>query len=89
MAKVHHKGSKMLTNNNQWIEEKGVLKRLKELTSKHMVVAYKAKMSNYEILLCQEISALAKVPLMEVLEKMAAFKQTSEYLLYKKDFAFI
>ena len=78
----------MLTNNNEWIEEKGVLKRLKELSSKHMVVAYRAKMSHYEILLCQEISALGKIPLMDVLEKMADFKQTSEYLLYKKDFAF-
>ncbi|MDP3291222.1 MAG: hypothetical protein Q8M43_04245 [Sulfuricurvum sp.] len=46
-------------------------------------------MSNYEILTCQEISALGKIPLLDVLEKMAAFKQTSEHILYKKDFMFV
>lgn len=86
---VHSKGSKMLNNNNEWIEEEGTLKRLRQLTSQHWVVAYRARMSNYEILICQEISALGKVPLMDVLEKMAAFKQTSEHILYKKDFMFV
>ena len=64
-------------------------KRLKEISATHMKVAYRAHMSNYEILLCQEISLIGKFPLIDVMEKMAAFKQTSEHLLYKKDFIFI
>lgn len=79
----------MLNNNNEWVKEEGVLKRLRQLSAKHMVVAYRARMSNYEILICQEISAMGKIPLMDVLEKMAAFKQTSEHILYKKDFMFV
>jgi len=79
----------MLNNNNTLVEKEVVLKRLRQLTSQHMVVAYRAKMSNYEILICQEISAMGKFPLIDVLEKMAAFKQTSEHILYKKDFMFV
>jgi len=79
----------MLNNNNEWVEEEGVLKRLSQLTSQHMIVAYRARMSNYEILICQEISIMGQIPLIDVLERMAAFKQTSEHILYKKDFIFV
>lgn len=74
--------------NNDFVEPESVLKRLRQISPSHMIVAYRAKMTNYEILLCQEISTAAKVPLHDVLEKMAAFKQTSEYILYKRDFLF-
>jgi hypothetical protein len=76
----------MLNDNNEFVKEEEVLKRLREISTQHMIVAYRAKMTNYEILLCQKISAMGKYPLMHVLEKMAAFKQTSEHILYKKDF---
>ncbi len=74
--------------NNNIVEQESVLKRLREISASHMIVAYRAKMTNYELLLCQEISEVAKVPLHDVLEKMAAFKQTSEFLLYKREFLF-
>lgn len=78
----------MLNDNNEWLNEKEVLKRLREISTHHMIVAYRANMSNHEILLCQKISAMSKIPLIDVLEKMEVFKQTSEYLLYKRDFMF-
>lgn len=79
-----------MLNNNQdsAVEEKGVLSRLKQISTNHMIVAYRAKMTHYEILLCQKISAMSKLPLFDVLVKMEAFKQTSEHLLYKKEFSF-
>lgn len=78
----------MLNDNNEWLDEEEVLKRLKHISTQEMIIVYRAKMSNYEILLCQKISALSKIPLNAVLEKMEAFKQTSEHILYKKDFIF-
>lgn len=79
----------MLNDNNEWLNEEEVLKRLRQISAQHMIVAYRAKMSNYEILLCQKISAMSKIPLIDVLEKMEAFKQTSEHILYKRDFMFL
>lgn len=79
----------MLNNANELQVNKTVLNRLRQLTTKHMIVAYRARMSNYEIALCQEISAMSKLPLIDVLEKMELFKQTSAHILYKKDFMFI
>ncbi|HEX5330348.1 hypothetical protein [Sulfuricurvum sp.] len=79
----------MLSNTYDVAEHESVLKRLKGISTSHMIVAYRAKMSNYEILLCQEISSVGRFPLIDVMEKMAAFKQTSEHILYKKDFVFI
>lgn len=78
----------MLNYNNELLNEKEVLKRLREISAHHMIVAYRANMSNHEILLCQQISAMSKIPLIDVLEKMEVFKQTSEHLLYKRDFMF-
>lgn len=75
--------------NNNITEQDRVLKQLQQISTNHMVVAYRAKMTNYEILLCQEISSVGKIPLIDVMEKMAAFKQTAEHILYKKDFTFI
>lgn len=74
--------------NNDFVEQETVLNRLRQISPSHMIVAYRAKMTNYELLLCQEISEAVKVPLHDVLEKMAAFKQTSDFLLYKKEFLF-
>lgn len=79
----------MLNDNNEWLDENEVLKRLKHISTQQMIIVYRAKMSNYEVLLCQKISAMSKIPLGEVLEKMEAFKQTSEHILYKKDFMFV
>ena len=79
----------MLRNTNDVVEHENALKRLKEVSTSHMIVAYRAKMSNYEILLCQEISSVGHFPLIDVMEKMAAFKQTAEHILYKKDFIFV
>jgi len=51
-----------------------------------MIVACRAKMTNYEILLCQEISLVVKIPLIDVMEKLAAFKQTAELVLLLNPF---
>ena len=75
-----------MLNNDDSLECESVLKRLRTISSNHMIIAYRAKMTNYEILLCQDISLVSKIPLIDVLEKMAIFKQTAEYILYKKDF---
>jgi len=79
----------MLNDNNEFLNEKEVLQRLKQISTQQMIIVFRAKMSNYEILLCQKISTMSKIPLSDVLEKMEAFKQTSEHLLYKKDFIFV
>lgn len=79
----------MLTSSSDIYDRQHVMKRLIDISTEHMVVAYRAKMTNYEILLCQEISSIGNFSLLEVLEKMADYKQTSEFLLYKKDFIFI
>lgn len=79
----------MLNIDNDFVEHEHILEQLKQISANHLIVAYRAKMTNYEILLCQKISLVSKLPLMDVLEKMAAFKLTSEYLLYKKDFLFV
>ncbi|WP_295052466.1 hypothetical protein [Sulfuricurvum sp.] len=78
----------MLNDNSELLNEEEVLKRLRQISTQHMIVAYRANMSNHEILLCQKISAMSKIPLIDVLEKMEAFKQTSEHILYKRDFMF-
>lgn len=77
-----------MLNDNAFAEYNNVSKQL-QLSITHTMVAYRAKMTNYEILLCQEISSMGKFPLIDVMEKMAAFKQTAEHILYKKDFIFI
>jgi len=79
----------MLNDNNELLNENEVLARLKQISTQQMIIVFRAKMSNYEILLCQKISAMSNIPLNDVLEKMEAFKKTSEHLLYKKDFALI
>jgi hypothetical protein len=90
MTALHFRSSKMLNNNydDAVAEEEGVLNQLKQISPNHMIVAYRAKMTHYEILLCQKISAISKLSLFDVLLKMEAFKQTSEHLLYKKEFSF-
>jgi len=82
------KGCKMLSSNDL-AEHESALKQLRQISTSHMIVAYRAKMTNYEILLCHKISLGSKLPLIDVMEKMAAFKQTAEHILYKKDFVFI
>lgn len=60
---------------------------LKNLSTEHMMVANRAKMTICEILHCIEISNLKNIPLDYVLEKMAVFKETAAHLLYKEDFS--
>lgn len=79
----------MLVNASDILDKENVMKEKIDISVEHVKVAYRAKMSNYEILLCQQISSLGHFPLIDVMEKMEAFKQTSEHLLYKKDFMFI
>ncbi|ADR34314.1 hypothetical protein Sulku_1653 [Sulfuricurvum kujiense DSM 16994] len=57
------------------------------LTPTNLKIAYKAKMTNYEMKLCHEISEDKQLQLEYVLSKMAHFKETSDYRLYNKDFA--
>ena len=82
------KGCKMLSSNDLE-EHESALKQFRQISTSHMIVAYRAKMTNYEILLCHKVSSMSKLPLIDVMEKMAAFKQTAEHILYKKDFVFI
>lgn len=78
-----------MLSSNDLAEHESALKQLRQISTSHMIVAYRAKMTNYEILLCHKISSMGKLPLIDVMEKMAAFKQTAEHILYKKDFVFI
>ncbi len=78
-----------MLRSNDFAEYESALKQLKEISISHMIVAYRAKMTNYEISLCHKISLMSKLPLIDVMEKMAVFKQTAEHILYKKDFIFI
>lgn len=55
----------------------------------HAIITYRAKMTMFEMVTCLEVSTLMNVPIEEVLLQMAAFKETSEHLLYKKDFLFV
>lgn len=56
------------------------------LSLENLKIAYKANMTNYEIKICHEISNHKELRLEYVLNKMAHFKETSDYRLYNKDF---
>lgn len=73
----------------EWQRIKQRLNNLLDETSiEHLLIAHQAKMSIYEILMCQEISALKSIPIDNVFKKMALFKESSAHLLYKKDFLY-
>jgi len=57
------------------------------LSPNNLKIAYKANLTNYEMKLCHEISEHKQLQLEYVLNKMAHFKETSDYRLYNKDFA--
>ena len=63
-----------------------VLEKLRNLSIDHMIIAKRAKMTMCEILRCLEICENCTHSPDFVFNKMAAFKQTSAYLLYKEDF---
>ena len=56
------------------------------ISMENLKIAYKANMTHYEMKICHEISELRELNLEYVLTKMAHFKETSDYRLYKKDF---
>ena len=60
---------------------------LKNMSTEHMMVANRAKMTICEILHCIEISNLKNIPMDYVLEKMSVFKETAAHMLYKEDFS--
>lgn len=68
-------------------KEVTVLETLRNLSIDHMIIATKAKMTFCEIMRCLEICENCTYSLDFVFSKMAAFKQTSAYLIYKEDFS--
>lgn len=61
---------------------------LNAVSNDHFVIACKAKMTLFEISKCKEISDLKNIPIERVFHQMAAFKDSSAYLLYNRDFAY-
>lgn len=55
-------------------------------TPKHFKIAYQANLTNHEMRQCHRISTHEQLQLTEVLTKMARFKESIEYRLYKRDF---
>ena len=56
------------------------------LSPNTLKIAYKANLSNYEMTICHEISEQKQLQLDDVFKKMAYFKESIDYRLYKKDF---
>jgi hypothetical protein len=84
-----YKGLAMATELTEWQRIKQRLNNLLINTPiDHLIIAHKAKMSLHEIFMCQEISDLKSIPIDHVFKKMALFKESSDHLLYKKDFAY-
>lgn len=53
------------------------------------IIAYRGRMTMHEMFTCLEISSRMRVPMDEVLNKMADFKETSAHILYKQEFLLI
>lgn len=60
---------------------------MNQISSEHLIIAFKAKMTHYEISMCKVISDMQRIPVDQIISKMALFKETSEHILYKKDFS--
>jgi len=60
---------------------------LRKMSVDHITIAYQAKMTIFEMLKCQEISEKTSMPIDHVFKKMAEFKESSAFVLYKRSFA--
>lgn len=63
-----------------------IVNRINQIAHQHLQIAFKAKMTHYEMSRCIEISNLQNVPIDQIFNKMATFKESSDYIVYKKDF---
>lgn len=64
-----------------------IVHKMNPIASEHLKIAFKAKMTHYEISVCKVISDLQNIPIEQIFRKMALFKESSEHLIYKKDFS--
>jgi len=69
---------------NQQVQD--IVNGITKIAHQHLQIAYKAKMTHYEMSRCIEISNLQNVPIDQIFNKMAVFKESSDYIVYKKDF---
>ena len=60
---------------------------LQHMSAENAMIAHRAKMTIFEMLKCFELSRLKNIPLNNVLEAMALFKETRAHLRYKEDFS--
>lgn len=73
----------------EWQRIQQAINHLVDKTSiDHLIFAHKVKMTLFEISKCKEISELKNIPLERVFHQMAAFKESSAYLLYHRDFTY-
>jgi hypothetical protein len=64
-----------------------IVHKMNQISSEHLKIAFKAKMTHYEISMCKVISDLQSIPIEQIFSKMALFKESSAHILYKKDFS--
>lgn len=67
--------------------QQDIIHKMNQISSEHLIIAFKAKMTHYEISMCKVISDMQRIPVDQIISKMALFKETSEHILYKKDFS--
>lgn len=73
----------------EWQRIQHTLNNMVNLTSiEAIIMAHKAKITINEMLKCQTISELKKIPIEHVFKKMALFKESSAYLIYKQEFTY-
>ncbi len=73
----------------EWQRIQQTLNNLVNKTSiETLIIADKAKITIFEMLDCQTISELKKIPIEHVIKKMVLFKESSAYLIYKKEFTY-
>jgi len=74
---------------SEWQRIQQTLNTMVNLTSiETLIMVHKAKISINEMLKCQTISELKKIPIEHVFKKMAHFKESSAYLIYKQEFTY-
>lgn len=61
--------------------------KLMNLSTDHMIIAKRAKMTLCEIVRCLEICEKCSLSRDIVFSKMAAFKESSAFLIYNEDFS--
>lgn len=67
--------------------QQGIVHKISQISGEHLKIAFKAKLTHYEISLCKVISDLQSIPIDQIFIKMALFKESSAHILYKKDFS--